>query len=89
MHGQYIAATHNKLTRAVAIRANGRARTGSHFQRAKLIMVTGDLPKVADLRAYLRPTLAAWHQSRAVAAHHHPETSASRSDVFPAHREQT
>jgi hypothetical protein len=43
MHGQYVAATHNKLTRAIAIHANGRARTGSHFHRAKLLMVTGDL----------------------------------------------
>lgn len=49
MHGQYVAATHNKLTRAVTLRANDRARTGSHFQRAKLIMITGDLPEAVAL----------------------------------------
>ena len=42
MHGKYVTETHNRLTRAVTTRVDGRGRTRSQLQRARLIMVTGD-----------------------------------------------
>lgn len=49
MHGQFVAETRTRLTTAVAARADGRGRTRSQIQLARLIMVTGDPIEAAEL----------------------------------------
>ncbi|MGH3912611.1 MAG: XRE family transcriptional regulator [Pseudonocardiaceae bacterium] len=42
MHGHYITETHNRLSAALVTLPEGRPRTRSQLQRARLIMATGD-----------------------------------------------
>jgi hypothetical protein len=49
MHGQFVAETRNRLSAAIATRAEGRARTRDQIRLASLIMVTGDPVDAATL----------------------------------------
>ncbi len=49
MHGQYVTESQNRLSAAVAARADGRGRTGHQLKLARLIMATGDPREAAAL----------------------------------------
>jgi hypothetical protein len=49
MHGQFIAETHNRMSTAIASRAEGRARTRNQIRLTSLIMTTGDPLEAATL----------------------------------------
>ncbi len=49
MHGQFVAETRNRLSAAVAVRTDGRGRTGHQLKLARLIMATGDPIEAAAL----------------------------------------